>query len=332
MNFTASFSRPKPRLHPPRVLLHRRFRSYFTPSRTTVSLFLRRFYDLLLPFASRGVSSATSFLLEPGTSFFCPFFSLFLSPSTRASRISTCGVARNRSGDHGSSLSSDSGLRQPEHGRSVTLLMSLELSFHRPFRLASTSLYVMSIVLRVMVLIVEGRITGRPVHHAGRLSVHHVTHRRVRTVRPARSCRQWWKHSSIALVDHWLNNSTPRVYKPVVHLKNRQPRVLCQLFFLVFRRIWMREMLKEPRPEDVRRNFRKDTPFLLVFLARRIVVFLSRPLAATDTRVTRVTCGTAEEDGGIKDTTTRVARRTLRVRRRTPFSTRTPFAHCIRIR
>lgn len=93
--------------------------------------------------ASRGVSSATSFLLEPGTSLLCPFlFSwclLLPSPSTRASRISTCGVARNRSGDHGSSLSSDSGLRQPEHGRSVTLLMSLELSFHRPFRLASTS-------------------------------------------------------------------------------------------------------------------------------------------------------------------------------------------------
>lgn len=51
-----------------------------------------------------------------------------------------------------------------------------------------------------------------------------------------------------------------------------------------------REMLKEPRPEDVRRDFRKDTPFLLVFLARRIVVFLARTFAATDTRVTRVTC------------------------------------------
>lgn len=51
-----------------------------------------------------------------------------------------------------------------------------------------------------------------------------------------------------------------------------------------------REMLKEPRPEDVRRDFGKDTPFLLVFLARRIVVFLSRTLPATDTRVTRVTC------------------------------------------
>lgn len=62
-------------------------------------------------------------------------------------------------------------------------------------------LYVMSIVLRVMVLIMEGRITGRPVHHAGRLSVHHVAHRRVRTVCPARTCRQWWKHYTLLRLD-----------------------------------------------------------------------------------------------------------------------------------
>jgi len=49
-------------------------------------------------------------------------------------------------------------------------------------------------------------------------------------------------------------------------------------------------MLKEPRPEDVRRNLGEDTPLLLVLLARRIVVFLARALATTDTRVTRVTC------------------------------------------
>lgn len=61
----------------------------------------------------------------------------------------------------------------------------------------------MSIVLwRVMVLIVEGGITGRPVHHARRLSVHHVTHRRVRTVRPARACGQWRKHYTLLRLDH----------------------------------------------------------------------------------------------------------------------------------
>lgn len=62
-------------------------------------------------------------------------------------------------------------------------------------------LYVMSVVLGVMVLIMEGRITGRPVHHASRLSVHHVAHRRVRTVCPARSCRQWWKHYTLLRLD-----------------------------------------------------------------------------------------------------------------------------------
>lgn len=55
-----------------------------------------------------------------------------------------------------------------------------------------------------------------------------------------------------------------------------------------------REMLKEPRPEDVRRDLRKDTPLLLVLLARRIVVFLASALATTDTRVTRVTCNSKE--------------------------------------
>lgn len=52
-----------------------------------------------------------------------------------------------------------------------------------------------------MVLIVERRIGGRPVYHAGRLSVHHVAHRRFRTVCPARSCGQWWKHYALLRLD-----------------------------------------------------------------------------------------------------------------------------------
>ncbi|KAK1132911.1 hypothetical protein K0M31_014279 [Melipona bicolor] len=60
----------------------------------------------------------------------------------------------------------------------------------------------MSVVLwRIMVLIVKGGITRRPVHHARRLSVHHVSHRRVRTVRPARTCGQWWKHYTLLRLD-----------------------------------------------------------------------------------------------------------------------------------
>lgn len=191
----------------------------------------------------------------------------------------------------------------------------------------------MSIVLgRVMVLVVEGGIARRPVHHARRLSVHHITHRRVRAVRPARTCGQWWKHGSITLVYHRLYDSTPRIDEPVINLKNRQPRVLCQLLLLVLRGVRMREVLKQPRPENVGRDFRKDSSLLLVLLTRRIVVFLARALATADARIARVT-GTAEEDGGIKDATTRsVACRSLRVRRRTPFSTRTPFSHGVGVR
>lgn len=58
----------------------------------------------------------------------------------------------------------------------------------------------MSVVFWVMVLIVKGRIAGRSVHHAG-LSVHHVAHRRIRTVCPAWSCGQWWKHYTLLWLD-----------------------------------------------------------------------------------------------------------------------------------
>lgn len=51
-----------------------------------------------------------------------------------------------------------------------------------------------------------------------------------------------------------------------------------------------REVLKQPRPEDVGRHFGEDTPLLLILLTRRVVVFLAGALATADTRVTRVTC------------------------------------------
>lgn len=56
----------------------------------------------------------------------------------------------------------------------------------------------MPIIFRwVVVLIVEGRIARRPVHHASRLSVHHVAHRRVRTVSTAWTCGQCRKHYTL---------------------------------------------------------------------------------------------------------------------------------------
>lgn len=36
------------------------------------------------------------------------------------------------------------------------------------------------------------------------------------------------------------------MYSPVINLKNRQPRVLRQLFFLVFRGIWMLQAKRVP--------------------------------------------------------------------------------------
>lgn len=80
--------------------------------------------------ASRGVSSPLSFLIETSA-----LSSSLHSLSIQVSRISTCSVVRNhrdyhgdRPGGHGSSLSSDSDLRQLKHDRSVMLFVSLEPS------------------------------------------------------------------------------------------------------------------------------------------------------------------------------------------------------------
>lgn len=59
-----------------------------------------------------------------------------------------------------------------------------------------------------------------------------------------------------------------------------------------------REMLEQPRPEDVGRDLGEDSSLLLVLLARRIIVLLASALATTDTRVTRVTCNNKERARG----------------------------------
>lgn len=140
MNFfaTASLSRPSRGFIP--LVLFLRVRSHFVspcnrPSSFDVSTILS---------ASCSVSSCPfSFKRELDSVLFFLYFSLI--PSTQVSRISTCGVVRNhqdchgdRPGGHGSSLSSDSDLRQLEHSRSITLFVLLEPSF-RPFHFASTS-------------------------------------------------------------------------------------------------------------------------------------------------------------------------------------------------
>lgn len=50
-------------------------------------------------------------------------------------------------------------------------------------------LQMVSIVLRgVVVLVVERGVSRRPMHHLRRLTIHHVAHACVRTIRPARTC------------------------------------------------------------------------------------------------------------------------------------------------
>jgi len=107
---------------------------------STVSMiFLPRRFICLVP---SSFETETSLLPSLDPFLFLVFFPSF--PSTQVSRISTCDVVRNhqdygdRPGGHESSLSSDSDLRQLEHGRSVTPFVSLEPSFHCPFHFEST--------------------------------------------------------------------------------------------------------------------------------------------------------------------------------------------------
>lgn len=64
-------------------------------------------------------------------------------------------------------------------------------------------------------------------------------------------------------------------------------RINMNLYFIYLLKTY-REVLEEPRPEDVRRDFWKNTPLLLVLLARGVVVLLPRAFATADTRVTRI--------------------------------------------
>lgn len=53
-------------------------------------------------------------------------------------------------------------------------------------------------------------------------------------------------------------------------------------------------MLKQPGPQDVCRNFRKNAPFLLILFAIGVVVLFSGAVPAADAGVTRLTCNTKD--------------------------------------
>lgn len=98
-----------------------------------------------------------------------------------------------------------------------------------------------------MVLVVKGGIARRPMHHARRLSVHHVSHRRVRTVSPTWTCGQWWKDytllrlelcptigkGSLYMLAKHFNLSHLQIYIYVIHMIEREKKSLEAVFVCV---------------------------------------------------------------------------------------------------
>lgn len=77
----------------------------------------------------------------------------------------------------------------------------------------------MPVIFRwVVVLIVEGRVARRPMHHASRLSVHHVAHRPVRTVSTAWTCGQCRKHYTLLRLELCSTFGEAEMVMPVTPL------------------------------------------------------------------------------------------------------------------
>lgn len=131
----------------------------------------------------------------------------------------------------------------------------------------------MSIVLWVMVLIVEGGVTGRPVHHARRLSVHHVAHRRVGTVRPARTCGQWRKYYTLLRLDHCPLIGWAVLEKLVGSLRVASIRIRSRLRDRTMFRANVVKIVKK-RSWQIRRRVRFGKFLFLRRLLRRVNIVL----------------------------------------------------------
>ena len=126
----------------------------------------------------------------------------------------------------------------------------------------------MSIVLWVMVLIVEGGVTGRPVHHA------HVAHRRVGTVRPARTCGQWRKYYTLLRLDHCPLIGWAVLEKLVGSLRVASVRIRSRLRDRTMFRANVVKIVKK-RSWQIRRCVRFGKVLFLRRLLRRVnIVFL----------------------------------------------------------
>ncbi len=149
----------------------------------------------------------------------------------------------------------------------------------------------LEVAVRVVSRGMVGRIVVRTLawpsagHHCGRrMTVHaHVAH-------------GGWIGAGVAgragavrLVDHRLHNSPARVDEPVVDLQYAEARVLRQLFLLVLAGVRVGQVLEQPRPQNVRCNFREDSALFGVFiLARGVVVIAARAVGGAYARVGRV--------------------------------------------
>ena len=94
---------------------------------------------------------------------------------------------------------------------------------------------------------------------------------------------------AVRLVDHRLHNSPAGVDEPVVDLQYAQARVLRQLFLLVLAGVGMGQVLEQPRPQNIRCNFREDSALFGVFvLSGRVIVVAARAVGRAYARVGRV--------------------------------------------
>jgi hypothetical protein len=81
----------------------------------------------------------------------------------------------------------------------------------------------------IVVLIVEGRVAWRPVHHTGRLSVHHVAHRRVRTVSTAWTCGQCREHYTLLRLELCSALGKAAMVELVTTPRRGSPTFLCPI-------------------------------------------------------------------------------------------------------
>lgn len=88
----------------------------------------------------------------------------------------------------------------------------------------------MPVIFRWVVVLIEGRVARRPMmHHASRLSVHHVAHRAVRTVSTAWTCGQCRKYYTLLRLELCSTVGEAAMVMPVI------PLTYFHIFFLFYR-------------------------------------------------------------------------------------------------